>query len=62
MGAQLGPFDPGLSSALLGHLHPVALASSQRGGLVQEETFKKKKEEERFTCRDMDGPRVHHAE
>ena len=45
MGAQLGPFDPGLGSALLGHLHPAALASSQRGGLVQEGRFKKKKKD-----------------
>ena len=47
MGAQLGPFDPGLGSALLGHLHPAALASSQRGGLVQEERFKKKKKKKK---------------
>ena len=53
MDAQLELLDPGLSSALLEHPHPAALASSQHGSLVQEEGF---------ICRDVDGPRDHHTE
>lgn len=53
MDAQLELFDPGLRSALLKHPHPAALASSQHGSLVQEE---------RFVCRDVDGPGDRHTE
>lgn len=50
MDAQLELLDPCLSSALLEHPHPAALASSQHGSLVQEE---------RLICRDVDGQLVY---